>query len=141
MIVAARRPGMLRMAARVADGWNCPLPHELSRGIGALEAAGRSASSIDVSVFAVMVIGATQTQAQRSLEQAGAAAQRFGDVAKHHLYGTPAAVTERILELHAQGADEITIDIRGTPLDESLDMLSGEVLPHLRASETAAPQH
>lgn len=130
-VVAARRPGMIAATARVADGWNCPLPHELAEGLTALEAAGRSRDSIDVSVFAIGVVGLHERDAAEALDRAGPTAQLFGDVRSHHVFGGVDAVVDKLHALAAAGADEVTLDPRGLPFDEIVALLAEEVLPRL----------
>jgi len=131
IIVAARRPGMLELTARLADGWNCPLPRELEAGLAALAGYGRARDSIAVSAYTIAVFGATEDAARRALVRAGSAAQLFGDVEQHHLFGTPERVSERISDFARRGAEHLVLDIRGTPLPEALDLLAREVLPTL----------
>jgi alkanesulfonate monooxygenase SsuD/methylene tetrahydromethanopterin reductase-like flavin-dependent oxidoreductase (luciferase family) len=131
IILAARRPGMLRATAELADGWNCPLPHELADGLSALEAAGRPRDSIHVSVFSILVLGRDRAEASAMLSKAGRAAQLFGDVERHHLFGDPADVADRIRALADAGADEVTLDVRGAPVDQIVDRLAREVIPLL----------
>jgi alkanesulfonate monooxygenase SsuD/methylene tetrahydromethanopterin reductase-like flavin-dependent oxidoreductase (luciferase family) len=129
LVLAARQPRMLALAAREADGWNCPLPHELETGLAALARAGRDPASIDVSVFAIGVLGATDADARRALERAGPSAQFFGDVEALHVFGGPERVRARLVELARLGAQEIVLDLRGVPVDEAVDLLAREVLP------------
>lgn len=131
IVLAARRPAMLRATAALADGWNCPLPHELESGLAAIERAGRDPATLDVSTFAITVIGADEAAARRALERAGPAAQRYGDVETHHAFGTPAQVAERLAKLAEQGASHVALDVRGVPHDEALDLIAGEVAPLL----------
>ena len=131
IIVAARRPGMLALAARLADGWNCPLPHELEVGLAAIAAHGRTRDTLEVSVYVITVIGGTEADARRALTRAGAAAQAFGDVEAHHLFGTPDRVRDRIADFGRRGADHLVLDIRGAPIPEALDLLTREVLAPL----------
>lgn len=123
ILVAARRPGMLELTARLADGWNCPLPQELEIGLAALAAHGRARDSIDVSVYAITVVGRTDEEARRNLARAGSAAQAFGDVEQHHIFGSPARVRERIATLGRRGADHVVLDIRGIAVPDALEMI------------------
>jgi len=131
IVLAARRPRMLELAARVADGWNCPLPHELEVGLAALERFGRSRGSIAVSAFAVAVLGENEAQARRALARAGRAAQAFGDVESHHVFGGPEQAAERLAGLARRGASHVALDVRGLPAVEALDLLARDVLPRL----------
>jgi alkanesulfonate monooxygenase SsuD/methylene tetrahydromethanopterin reductase-like flavin-dependent oxidoreductase (luciferase family) len=137
IVLAARGPRMLALAARVADGWNCPLPHELEPGLAALERHGRARHTIDVSAFAVAVLGESEADARRALARAGPAAQRFGDVEAHHVFGAPERAAARLLELGRLGAREVALDVRGLPAAQAVELLSEQVLPrlaHLRAT-------
>jgi len=131
IIVAARQPRMLALAARAADGWNCPLPQELEAGLAALAAHGRQPETLEVSVYTIAVVGGTDADARRALARAGPAAQAFGDVEAHHLFGAPDRVRDRMADLVRRGADHIVLDIRGTPVPDALDLFAREVRPHL----------
>lgn len=131
IVLAARGPRMLKATAEVADGWNCPVPSELASGLAVLEGLGRPRASIDVSVFAIAVLGESEAAARQALARAGPAAQLFGDVERHHLFGDPPAVAARITELGRQGADHVALDLRGQDYDVALELLMGEVLPRL----------
>ncbi len=131
LVVAARGPRMLRMLATCADGWNCPLPHELEAGLRTLAEAGRTPQDLEVSVFAIGVLGVHEQEARAALQRAGPAAQWFGDVERHHVFGGPDRAAERIAALAAQGAHRITLDLRGHPPAEALSLLMEEVSPRL----------
>jgi len=133
IVLAARRRRMLALTARVADGWNCPLPHELAQGLEALETLGRPRDTLEVSVYAIGVLGESEADAKRALQRAGPAAQLFGDVESHHVFGGPERAAECIARLHRQGATHVALDPRGRPLGEWLDLLVREVLPRLGA--------
>lgn len=134
ILLAARRPGMLRLTAALADGWNCPLPQEFAAGLAAIQAAGRALDSIHRSVFSIGVLGRDRAQAQTMLEAAGPAAQLFGDVKSHHLFGGPKDVVEGLRRLQRAGAQEVTLDLRGGPLPEIIERLAKDVMPELEAS-------
>jgi len=131
IVLAARRRRMLELTARLADGWNCPLPHELEAGLAALERAGRPRDEIAIGVFAVAVLGASEAEARRALARAGPAAQMFGDVESHHVFGAPERAAARIAELARQGAQQITLDLRGLPPLEALECLTQQIRPLL----------
>jgi alkanesulfonate monooxygenase SsuD/methylene tetrahydromethanopterin reductase-like flavin-dependent oxidoreductase (luciferase family) len=131
IVLAARRPRMLELTARVADGWNCPLPHELDAGLAALERHGRARHTIDVSAFSICVIGESEAAAHRALERAGPAAQMFGDVERHHVFGSPEQAAARIADLARRGAREVALDVRGLPAAEAAELLARDVLPRL----------
>ncbi len=131
LVLAASRPRMLALAARAADGWNCPLPQELPAGLAALARAGRARETLAVSVFSIAVVAESDDAARRALERAGRAAQLFGDVESHHVFGGPERARERLADLARRGADEIVLDVRGLPVEEAIDLLAREVLPGL----------
>jgi alkanesulfonate monooxygenase SsuD/methylene tetrahydromethanopterin reductase-like flavin-dependent oxidoreductase (luciferase family) len=133
IVLAASRPRMLALAARAADGWNCPLPHELEAGLAALARAGRARETLAVSVFSIAVIAESDDAARRALERAGRAAQLFGDVEAHHVFGGPERAGERLAALARRGADEVVLDVRGLPPDEAIDLFARKVLPGLEA--------
>jgi len=128
IVLAAQRQRMLELTARKADGWNCPLPSALETGLAALARAGRDPRTLDVSVFAIAVLGANDADARRALERAGPTAQLFGDVETEHVFGGPARARERIADLARRGAREIVLDLRGRPVDEAVDLLAREVV-------------
>lgn len=131
IVLAARRPRMLELTARAADGWSCPLPHELEAGLAALERLGRSRDSIAVSAFAVAVLGESEAEARRALARAGRAAQAFGDVETHHVFGAPEQAAERLAGLARRGAAHVALDVRGLPAAEAVELLARDVLPRL----------
>ncbi len=131
IVLAAEGPRMLELTARKADAWSCPRPWGLAEGLDRLEALGRPRDSLDVSVFAIAVLGANEADAAAALKRAGPSAQLFGDVEEHHVFGGPERAAARIAKLHAEGAAQITLDPRGRPAPESIDLLVREVLPLL----------
>ncbi len=131
IVLAARSPRMLELTARVADGWNCPLPHELGEGLAALEKLGRARDSIETSAFAICVVGENEAAARRALSRAGPAAQLFGDVETHHVFGGPEQAAERIAALRARGAGHVALDVRGLPAPEAVALLAEDVLPRV----------
>lgn len=128
VVVAAERPRMLRLAARLADGWNCPRPEGLEAGMAALARAGRARDSITISAYVVTVIAENDAAAARALARAGRAAHAFGNVEQHHIVGGPARVIERIADFARRGAEELVIDLRGTPPLEAIELFRREVL-------------
>lgn len=133
-VVAARGLRMLGLAARLADGWNCPLPWELEAGLARIEAAGRPRDAIEVGVFSIAVLGASDDEARRALERAGRSAQIFGDVESRHVFGGPARAIERLADLRRRGAAHVTLDVRGAPVHEMVDLLARDVLPALEGA-------
>ncbi len=131
IIIAARRPKMLALAAAEADGWNCPLPQEFTAALKLIELAGRPRETLQCSVFAITVAGRDEDDAARLLRTAGPTAHMFGKVEEHHLYGGPQQVAARIRELASAGAGEITMDLRGAAPLEALDLIAEEVRPLL----------
>ena len=131
IVVAAEGPRMLELTARKADAWSCPRPWGLAKGLDRLERFGRPRDSLDVSVFAIAVLGESDADAERALKRAGPSAQLFGDVEQHHVFGGPERAAARIAALQAQGAAGIALDPRGRPVPESIDLLVRDVLPLL----------
>jgi alkanesulfonate monooxygenase SsuD/methylene tetrahydromethanopterin reductase-like flavin-dependent oxidoreductase (luciferase family) len=131
IVVAARRPRMLELTARLADGWNCPLPHELEAGLAALAAHGRRPDTIEVSAYVIAVAAESDAAARHALARAGGAVRMFGDVERHHLWGGPARILDRVRDLARRGAGHLVLDLRGAPRLEAIALLACEVLPHL----------
>ena len=130
IVVAAERPRMLRLTARLGDGWNCPRPQALEAGRAALQRYGRDPASIQVSAYVVAFIAESDDAARRALARAGESAQLFGDVRRHHICGGPQTVVERIRDFARRGADHLVLDLRGRPRTEAIEILARDVLPH-----------
>jgi alkanesulfonate monooxygenase SsuD/methylene tetrahydromethanopterin reductase-like flavin-dependent oxidoreductase (luciferase family) len=133
IVLAASRPRMLALAARAADGWNCPLPAGLESGLAELARLGRARETLSVSVFSIAVVAESEAAARRALERAGRGAQLFGDVESQHVFGGPERVRERLADLARRGAEEVVLDVRGLPVEEAIDLLAREVMPGLAA--------
>jgi len=131
IVLAAQRPRMLELAAREADGWNCPLPQALESGLAEIKRFGCARKPFRIDVFSVAVLGESDAAAQRALVSAGAAAQRFGDVETHHVFGGPARAAECLANLARRGAGGVTLDVRGMPIQEAVELLARDVFPLL----------
>jgi alkanesulfonate monooxygenase SsuD/methylene tetrahydromethanopterin reductase-like flavin-dependent oxidoreductase (luciferase family) len=130
---------VLDAAARVADGWNCPFVAELATRNAELDAAcaaaGRDPATLARSVYAIAAVAEAEGEARRRAASAGAMARLFGDVAAHHVLGTPRAAVERLRALAAAGADEVVLHVAGDHGARlaTFALLGREVLPVLRA--------
>lgn len=131
IVVAARRPRMLELTARLADGWSCPLPHELEVGLAALAAHGRPRETIEVSAYVLAVAAESDAAARRRLGRISGASRLFGDIERHHLWGGPARIVDRVRDLARRGAGHLVLDLRGAPHLEAIHLLARAVLPHL----------
>jgi alkanesulfonate monooxygenase SsuD/methylene tetrahydromethanopterin reductase-like flavin-dependent oxidoreductase (luciferase family) len=116
---------MLQLTAQLADGWNCPFPHELEAGLAALARHGRRRETIAVSAYVVVVPGRTDEDARRAIARVGRAAQLFGDVERYHLWGDAARLRAGINDFARRGADQLVLDIRGVPAIEGVQLLRG----------------
>lgn len=128
----------LPLVARYADVWNVPTYalDAMDDRIGALRAAcervGRDPSSIVMSIEAVMALAPDQ----QSLPQVRALAEkRFGGpgfgLHDTGLIGTPALIVDRLSALRDKGFGQIVLFTHDRASDQTLELLAGEVLPHL----------
>lgn len=134
----------LPLVAKYADVWNIPTYaldriEELSRSLDAeCERIGRDPASIRRSVEAVLVL-ATDDR----LEQARAVAQRryggpgFG-LEEGGFIGPPARIVERIGELMAAGISSFVFLPHDRASDETLQLLSDQVIPLVRSVQPPA---
>ena len=128
---------LLHLAARHADGWNCPNPGWRELGVkrdrlrALCEAAGRDPNQVTVSEQVMVVVGANEAEARREEERArrllGSFAEFNGDV---HV-GIPAQVAESLHARAALGVEEIMVMLGDFGSTEQIDLFAREVLPSL----------
>jgi alkanesulfonate monooxygenase SsuD/methylene tetrahydromethanopterin reductase-like flavin-dependent oxidoreductase (luciferase family) len=125
---------LLRVVARHADWWNYPF-----RGLDvyahkqeALKAhcrdVGRDYDEIQQVVRVGILIGDSEREVERI--KARPETRPLADI---RLIGTPEQVTETLLAIVAQGADQLTVNFADVPNPEGTWLFAAAVLPHLRA--------
>jgi alkanesulfonate monooxygenase SsuD/methylene tetrahydromethanopterin reductase-like flavin-dependent oxidoreductase (luciferase family) len=124
---------LLRVVAQHADWWNYPF-----RGLDVyaqkqevLKAhcrdVGRDYDEIQQIVRVGILIGATEREIERV--KARPQTRPLADIP---LIGTPEQVTEALLAIVAQGADQLTVNFADVPNPEGTWLFAAAVLPHLR---------
>lgn len=132
---------LLRIAARHADIWNnlAATQPELGTKIAALRRrcaeVGRDFDEIEVSQQCLVVIAETDDAARAGLERAGRiyGGHMGAGLEAHGIWGTPAAVIERI-ERHVRlGCTMFVIEFLGRDTREPARLFAERVMPHFRA--------
>ena len=153
LLIGARQPRMLRLAARYADWWNeCWRPLAAYRDtVTELEAAcaavGRDPATLRKTVLTVVACAPTEAAARAALE-AGARAALGGSpillrILANALVGTPAQVVEQLQPFVDLGVDYVIITTPRFPDETTLTLLHEEVLPALngdRGISRASPR-
>jgi alkanesulfonate monooxygenase SsuD/methylene tetrahydromethanopterin reductase-like flavin-dependent oxidoreductase (luciferase family) len=135
--VGGRSRAAIDLAARTADGWNCPFVAELAARAAELDAAcvvlGRAPHTIARSVYCLAAVGPTEKDARRLAGQASAMAKLFGDIASTHVFGAPERAAARLRELARAGASEVALHLAGDHASrlDTIALLGRDVLPLL----------
>lgn len=128
----------LPLVARYADVWNVPtyalgeMEHKLDVLRSLCEQIGRDPSAIVMSVEAVLALAPDDAAlpAVRQLAEKRFGGPGFG-LHDGGLIGTPQAVVERLGEIREMGFGQVVLFTHDRASDATLDLLAGEVLPHL----------
>ncbi|MFN2375523.1 MAG: TIGR03560 family F420-dependent LLM class oxidoreductase [Candidatus Binatia bacterium] len=129
---------LLRLVARYATRWNCPMnsAHEVERLRGVLAGhcrdLGRDVSEIVVSEQTMVVIGADEDAFQAKLATAKAMLGGFADIDKVAVAGTPDRVVAGLKAKMAHGVTDFAVMFGDLGLDETLELFAAEVMPALR---------
>ena len=129
---------LLRLVARYAQRWNCPInsAHEVERLHSVLAAhcrdAGRNVDEIVVSEQTIVVIGADEDAFQAKLAMAKAVLGGFADIDKVAVAGTPERVIAGLRAKMDRGVSDFAIMFGDLGMDETLALFSKEVMPALR---------
>ena len=128
----------LPLVARYADVWNIPTYAlgELERKVSVLRSLcdeiGRDPATIVMSVEAVLAL-APDDAALQTVRQA--AEKRFGGTGfglhDGGLIGTPQAIVDRLGALQEMGFAQVVLFTHDRASDATLELLAGEVLPHV----------
>lgn len=135
--LGGRSPAVVRAAARLADGWNCPFVNEFAARVRELDdvcdAAGRDRRAVWRSVYALAAIAGSEDEARRRAVKAAPMARLFGDVEREHVFGTPERAAARLRALADAGADEVALHLAGDHAQrlDAIALLGRDVLPLL----------
>jgi len=135
--LGGRSRAVLEVAARAADGWNCPFVAEFAARTRELDAActaaGRDPCTVSRSVYCIAAVAPTEDEARRRAAAAGAMAKLFGDIETAHVFGTPERAAARLRALTHDGAGEVTLHLAGDHASrlEAIALLGSDVLPRL----------
>jgi F420-dependent oxidoreductase-like protein len=129
---------LLRLVARYAQRWNCPMnsAHEIERLQGVLAShcrdAGRDASSIVVSEQMIVVVGADEASFEAKRAMAKQMLGGFADIDAVAVMGTPDRVVEGLRAKMAKGVTDFAVMFGDLGMDETVDLFAAEVMPKLR---------
>jgi len=123
---------LLRVVAEHADWWNYSF-RDLATYVHKQEVlkahcreVGRDYDAIEQVVRVGVLIAETEREIERV--KARPDTRPLGDI---HVVGTPAQVTETMLEIRRQGARRFTVNFADVPRPEGTWLFSATVLPHL----------
>jgi alkanesulfonate monooxygenase SsuD/methylene tetrahydromethanopterin reductase-like flavin-dependent oxidoreductase (luciferase family) len=141
LLIGARQPRMLRLAARYADWWNdCWRPFAAYRDtVAELEAAcaavGRDPATLRKTLLTVVACAPTEAAARASLKAAVRVARQgsllLPRVLANPVVGTPAQVVDQLQPFVELGVDYIIVTTPHFPDETTLTLLRDEVLPAL----------
>ncbi|WP_197415101.1 LLM class flavin-dependent oxidoreductase [Mycobacterium sp. M26] len=128
----------LPLVAHYADVWNVPtyalgeMQHKLDVLRGLCDQIGRDPDSIVMSVEAVLAVAPDEAALPAVRE---VAEKRFGNPAfglhEGGLIGTPQDIVDRLGALRQMGFGQVVLFTHDRASDATLELLAGEVLPHL----------
>jgi F420-dependent oxidoreductase-like protein len=128
---------LLRLVARYAQRWNCPMNSaddvERLRGVLAAHCGeiGRNVNEIVVSEQTLVVIGKDEETFQAKLAMARAVLGGFADIDKQAVAGTPSRVVEGLRAKMARGVTDFAVMFGDLGQDDSLELFAKEVMPAL----------
>lgn len=129
---------LLKLVARHADRWNCPMnsAHEIERLHGVLAAhcadEGRDVSQIVVSEQMLVVMGADEAAFEDKLSVAKMMLGGFADIDRVGVLGTPDRVVAQLRGKMARGVTDFAVMFGDLGLEETLRLFAREVMPALR---------
>ncbi len=128
---------LLKLVARHAQRWNCPMnsADDVERLRGVLAAhcrdEGTNVDDIVVSEQTLVVIGADEAAFQSKLAMAKAVLGGFADVDRQSVAGTPGRVIEGLRAKMARGVTDFAVMFGDLGQDDSLTLFAREVMPAL----------
>jgi F420-dependent oxidoreductase-like protein len=129
---------LLKLVARHARRWNCPMnsADDVERLHGVLAQhcrdEGTSVDDIIVSEQTLVVLGADEAAFQSKLAMARAVLGGFADVDRQAVAGTPGRVIEGLRAKMARGVTDFAVMFGDLGQDDSLTLFAKEVMPALR---------
>jgi F420-dependent oxidoreductase-like protein len=129
---------LLRLVARHAHRWNCPMnsAHDVERLHGVLAGhcrdVGRDVDEIVVSEQCMVVIGADDEAFQAKLGMAKAVLGGFADIDGVAVAGTPGRVVDGLRAKVARGVTDFAVMFGDLGQEDSLALFAREVIPALR---------
>jgi F420-dependent oxidoreductase-like protein len=129
---------LLKLVARYAQRWNCPMnsAHEMERLQAVLAAQwaaiGRDPSEIVVSEQMICVIGADEAAFEAKLSVAKSMLGGFADIDRVGVLGTPDRVIAQLRGKMARGVTDFAVMFGDLGLEETLELFAREVMPALR---------
>jgi F420-dependent oxidoreductase-like protein len=129
---------LLRLVAKYASRWNCPMSsaHEIERLLGVLAShcsdVGRDPAEIIVSEQLMVVIGETEAEFESKLETAKVMLGGFADVGAVAVAGTPDRVIAGLKAKMDRGVTDFAVMFGDLGLDDTLSLFAREVMPALR---------
>jgi alkanesulfonate monooxygenase SsuD/methylene tetrahydromethanopterin reductase-like flavin-dependent oxidoreductase (luciferase family) len=125
--VAGRSPGIIRMAGRLADGWNSwgATPQAFADGVARLEAAA-GPRSVEPTWGGLVLLAATDSEAR-------AAAAARPSSTEGLLVGGPETVAGRLSELVAAGARHVVLTLPNASEPGLFELVGERVKPALAA--------
>jgi F420-dependent oxidoreductase-like protein len=131
---------LLRLVARYAQRWNCPMnsAHEIGRLRGVLadhcKREGRNVDDIVVSEQTMVVIGADADAFEAKRQMAKAMLGGFADIDKVAVAGTPVQVVDGLRAKVARGVTDFAVMFGDLGMDDTLELFAREVMPAMRAA-------
>ena len=128
---------LMRLVARYAHRWNCPMPaaSRLEEHLVALsrhcEAIGRDSRDVVVSEQIAVVLGKDGADLARQIEIARQRIGGFVDLETMGVCGTPSAVVDRLCAKIERGVTDFAVLFGDLGTPRSLQMFSDQVAPHL----------
>lgn len=129
---------LLRLVARFAQRWNCPMnaADDIARLRGVLadhcRDVGRNVDDIIISEQTIVVLGADEEALQAKMAVARTMLGGFADVDEVAVAGTPERVVEGLKAKMARGVSDFAVLFGDLGMDDTLDLFAGTVMPALR---------
>jgi len=128
---------LMRLVARYAHRWNCPMPaaSRLEEHLTALsrhcEKIGRDPGDVTVSEQVAVVVGEDDADLTKQLEIARQRIGGFVDLATMAICGTPDTVVERLSAKIRRGVNDFAVLFGDLGTPRSLQLFADRVAPHL----------
>ncbi len=130
---------LMRLVARYAARWNCPMPTavRLTEHLEALaahcDAIGRDPSEITIGEQVAVVLGRDDADLKSKRELAELMIGGFVDIDTLAVCGTPTAVIDGLRKKMGAGVSDFAVLLGDLGSPESIELFATEVMPHLQA--------